>query len=349
MVKRASGKVQTVKQSVQRARSAQNAPAPSAPRMRFPVALPADQIAITQGFNAPVDYSSLNPNRVQAHEGIDFAPTGSARNLASIPIVAAANGVVTSVRRQAAGYGNYVEMRFDDGRYGALYAHLDDVNVHPGQAVEEGQVIGSMGSTGRSSGRHLHFNLLDLAAAAGNYIYPNVIDPTSWLGGAVASVAQRIAPQPVNRENPRNTIPSGVQPNTTKPQVRYSRPTVVQQEQPFLGAPPPLENPVVVDTARYSAADPPAVTSEMAVDFDDVLVSLMGGARLASGIGAAMSGGLNPTTGQFDLLQAVGLGTGDEREAYLQEKAPLIIGVIVGLLLLSIGVARLVFSPNALK
>lgn len=85
------------------------------------------------------------------HTGIDF---GGKANSA---ITAAASGVVTRAGRDGA-YGNAIHVRQKDGTT-ALYGHLNSVNVKPGQRVNVGQAIGKMGSTGRSTGTHLHFEV----------------------------------------------------------------------------------------------------------------------------------------------------------------------------------------------
>ena len=87
------------------------------------------------------------------HKGVDFAaPSGT-------PIYAAGNGKVTKAGRNG-GYGNYVEIRHN-GEYSTAYAHLSRFakGMSPGQRVSQGQVIGYVGTTGRSTGPHLHFEV----------------------------------------------------------------------------------------------------------------------------------------------------------------------------------------------
>ena len=57
------------------------------------------------------------------------------------------------------GWGNHVQIRFDDGAY-CIFAHFTDVSVSPGQEVEAGTVIGTVGDTGQSYGAHLHFEYI---------------------------------------------------------------------------------------------------------------------------------------------------------------------------------------------
>ncbi|MCT7952852.1 peptidoglycan DD-metalloendopeptidase family protein [Ancylothrix sp. C2] len=86
------------------------------------------------------------------HAGIDIAaPVGT-------PIVASAPGVITYAQWNDGGYGNLVEVTHPDGSI-TLYAHNDRILVREGQQVEQGQQIAEMGSTGFSTGPHLHFEL----------------------------------------------------------------------------------------------------------------------------------------------------------------------------------------------
>lgn len=85
------------------------------------------------------------------HSGLDFrGPTGA-------PIYAAAKGEVTFVGRKS-GYGKTVEISHGNGLM-TRYAHMSNYAAKPGQAVAAGEVIGAIGSTGRSTGPHLHFEV----------------------------------------------------------------------------------------------------------------------------------------------------------------------------------------------
>jgi murein DD-endopeptidase MepM/ murein hydrolase activator NlpD len=86
------------------------------------------------------------------HKGIDIAaPVGT-------PIVAAAEGEVISAGWNSGGFGNLVKIRHSDGTI-TLYAHNSKIHVRRGQFVEQGQHIANMGSTGFSTGPHLHFEI----------------------------------------------------------------------------------------------------------------------------------------------------------------------------------------------
>ena len=86
------------------------------------------------------------------HKGIDIAgPIGT-------PILAAAPGEVVSAGWNSGGYGNLVKIKHPDGSL-TLYAHNHRILVRQGQKVRQGQQIAEMGSTGRSTGPHLHFEV----------------------------------------------------------------------------------------------------------------------------------------------------------------------------------------------
>ena len=90
------------------------------------------------------------------HHGTDIASTGG-RSIYGAPIVAADSGrVVTATYHYS--YGNYV-MIDHGGGYSTLYAHASSLAVSAGQTVTKGQVIAYVGSTGNSTGPHLHFEV----------------------------------------------------------------------------------------------------------------------------------------------------------------------------------------------
>ncbi len=107
---------------------------------------------ISSLFGGRIDPINGRPDN---HTGTDIpAPGGT-------PIYAAQNGVVTTVNadRYASSYGYYCIINHGNG-YATLYAHQNQVPiVKEGQTVQKGQVIGYVGTTGRSTGNHLHFEL----------------------------------------------------------------------------------------------------------------------------------------------------------------------------------------------
>lgn len=97
------------------------------------------------------------------HRGIDIAgPIGT-------PIVAAAAGEVISAGWNSGGYGNLVKVKHGDGSI-TLYAHNNRILVRNGQKVKQGQQIAEMGSTGYSTGPHLHFEIHPNGSSAQNPI-----------------------------------------------------------------------------------------------------------------------------------------------------------------------------------
>ena len=91
---------------------------------------------------------------IHGNNGVDLAaPTG-------VPILASADGkvIVSRAGGYNGGYGTYVVISHANGTQ-TLYAHMSKDNVSVGQSVERGQVIGAVGSTGKSTGPHVHFEV----------------------------------------------------------------------------------------------------------------------------------------------------------------------------------------------
>ncbi|HPA25679.1 MAG TPA: M23 family metallopeptidase [bacterium] len=87
------------------------------------------------------------------HNGLDIAgPLGT-------PIYAAKPGKVITAGWNSGGYGNYIILQHTDGTK-TLYGHMTKLYVKAGNQVEQGETIGAMGSTGRSTGPHLHFEII---------------------------------------------------------------------------------------------------------------------------------------------------------------------------------------------
>ena len=87
------------------------------------------------------------------HNGLDFAGNEGEG------VYAADAGVIVYAGWNDYGYGNMIMVDHGNG-FQSLYAHLNAFNVGCGQSVGQGEVIGAIGSTGRSSGPHLHFELM---------------------------------------------------------------------------------------------------------------------------------------------------------------------------------------------
>jgi hypothetical protein len=113
--------------------------------------------------------------RTGGHSGIDFAAPAGSLARAAVP------GVVVSTG-WAGAYGNLVKVRHDDGSIG-YYAHLSAFSVRPGQRVGRGSTIGRVGSTGNSTGPHLHFEVRQNGKP---------VDPRSYLGDDFQAVSRRL-------------------------------------------------------------------------------------------------------------------------------------------------------------
>lgn len=114
----------------------------------IPSRMPVEGIYLTSGYgmrNHPIT------GRRRAHKGIDLAgPTGT-------PIHASANGIVSRADWFST-YGLYVSIEHG-GEIQTRYAHMSRLNVAKGQRVRKGEIIGFIGSTGRSTGPHLHYEV----------------------------------------------------------------------------------------------------------------------------------------------------------------------------------------------
>ena len=98
---------------------------------------------------------------VRMHNGVDMACAQGT------PIYATRAGKVTRTAYQAGGAGNYVSINHLDG-FSSVYMHMTHYVVSAGQSVSQGQLIGYVGSTGISTGPHLHFGI----SYAGTYVNP---------------------------------------------------------------------------------------------------------------------------------------------------------------------------------
>ncbi|WP_416826800.1 murein hydrolase activator EnvC family protein [Ectobacillus polymachus] len=109
----------------------------------------------------------------QMHFGVDIAASGT------VPIVAAADGVVIKSYLSSS-YGNVVFLAHSiNGKtYTTVYAHMQNRMVSEGQVVKQGQQLGLMGSTGESTGQHLHF---ELHIGEWNMAKSNAVDPLPYI------------------------------------------------------------------------------------------------------------------------------------------------------------------------
>lgn len=119
------------------------------------------------------------------HAGMDFsAKTGT-------PIYATGDGVVDRADNTASGYGNHIVIRHGFG-YETLYGHLSKYKVRAGQRVKRGDVIGYVGSTGRSEAPHLHYEV---------HKNGEVVNPLNFYYGNISAAEFAAISKLANQEN----------------------------------------------------------------------------------------------------------------------------------------------------
>lgn len=119
------------------------------------------------------------------HEGMDFtAKTGT-------PIFASGDGIVTRADNSASGFGNHIVIRHGYG-YETLYAHLSKYKCRAGQRVKRGDIIGYVGSTGRSEAPHLHYEV---------HKNGKVVNPLNFYYGNISAVEYVAISNLANQEN----------------------------------------------------------------------------------------------------------------------------------------------------
>lgn len=127
------------------------------------------EYGITSGFGPRISPGGIGSKN---HKGLDLgAPLGT-------PIYSPVSGSVDFAGVKG-GYGNRVEIESDDYTYG--FAHLDSIGVTRNSTVNKGDLIGYSGSTGNSTGPHLHFDVRD---ASGSFIDPETA-PAGDSGGSI--------------------------------------------------------------------------------------------------------------------------------------------------------------------
>ncbi len=117
-------------------------------KLTIPSRKPVENFTLTSGYGFRSDPFR---GRRARHKGIDMAgPIGT-------PIYATADGIVGRAQ-WLGGYGKYIEINHGNGIQ-TRYGHLSRLNVKPNARVKSGDLIGFMGSTGRSTGSHLHYEV----------------------------------------------------------------------------------------------------------------------------------------------------------------------------------------------
>jgi murein DD-endopeptidase MepM/ murein hydrolase activator NlpD len=153
-------------------------------RMIFPLAMPVD---ITSVFGWRVHPIT---GEWRFHSGTDLgAPMGT-------PVLAAYSGRV-SLAEMLGGYGLSILLDHNEGKQETRYAHLSQVFVKPGQWVQQGTVIGLVGSTGNSTGPHLHFEALQATSEG-----MTAMDPTAELQATMTQLAKALQTARLTAQKP---------------------------------------------------------------------------------------------------------------------------------------------------
>ncbi len=158
-----------------------SAPTFAPTKVSIPSRNPLDGATMTSSFGMRV-HPILGVRR--GHKGIDLAmPIGT-------PVYATADGVISKAERFSS-YGLYISIEHG-GNIQTRYGHLSRLSVASGQKVRKGDLIGYVGSTGRSTGPHLHYEVRIAGTAVNPIPYmngnavarPAVSSPTAAMGGA---------------------------------------------------------------------------------------------------------------------------------------------------------------------
>ena len=112
------------------------------------------KVATEHSIRVPLDYFVLNQSYTSLHQGIDLDG-----NLGD-PVHSIMDGTVEAIFYSHFYYGNHIIIDHGSG-FKSLYAHLAEIIVQPGQKIDKNTILGTVGSTGWSTGPHLHFEVYD--------------------------------------------------------------------------------------------------------------------------------------------------------------------------------------------
>jgi len=121
------------------------------------IAQSPNQLNVASGYYLRPINGGIKSQGIHGYNGVDLAPSC---RCSGDSIFAAASGTVIIARTSGynGGYGLYVAIKHANGTQ-TVYGHMSKVNVSVGQSVTQGQVIGAVGNTGRSTGPHVHFEV----------------------------------------------------------------------------------------------------------------------------------------------------------------------------------------------
>lgn len=129
-------------------------PVSSKKPIRGEVRIPSPNTMVYAGYYLRPTRGGMKTQGIHGNNGVDLANKSGADVFAS----AAGTVIVAKTGGWNGGYGNYIVVKHPNNTQ-TLYAHLLDVGVSVGQEVKQGQVIGHLGSSGRSTGPHIHFEI----------------------------------------------------------------------------------------------------------------------------------------------------------------------------------------------
>lgn len=220
---------------------------------------------ISSGFGTRKD--PVDPTKTAMHNGIDFSGKAGA------PVSAVLPGVVKSAGAKGE-YGNMVEVEHKDGSI-SYYAHLDGVNVKPGDKIDQGTPIGTIGSTGKSTGAHVEFGLRKDGKP---------IDPTPLFGQKPA------APEAVQ------VASTGNEGLPLSKQTEVAKTRVLEADKPFQAKVDQITNytPQVISASNRNLDELDQLAGQYPRAF-----GLMKKQGLLSAIQAAANQGLTASAGQY--------------------------------------------------
>ena len=132
------------------------------------------RISPVPGYEIGTEYGVPGANWSSGyHTGVDYAAESGT------PVVAAASGTVVYAQNDGGAYGNRVVIEHAGGYY-TTYSHLSQIDVEVGQEVTAGDTLGEVGSTGNSTGPHLHF---EVTQGGDGWSSGSFVDPAAWLSG----------------------------------------------------------------------------------------------------------------------------------------------------------------------
>lgn len=154
------------------------------PTPTFRIISPLPSGVVTARFNEPRDYGK--------HEGMDWALAPNPCAIGVVKAVASADGVVDSVRdfptakslnKLLTGYGLYVRIKHVVGvdTYFTWYGHLSAALVCVGQTVKQSDPVGILGTSGNSTGYHVHLTVQHIGKGLSGYVIEDVVDPAPLL------------------------------------------------------------------------------------------------------------------------------------------------------------------------